>query len=48
MVVLNETITRRFIMNDSIEISADIFDVYPLTVEEYENADVIMDNVEVE
>ena len=35
-------------MNDSIEISADIFDVYPLTVEEYENADVIMDNVEVE
>ncbi len=48
MVVLNETITRRFIMNDLNEVSADIFDVYPLTVEEYENADVIMDNVEVE
>jgi hypothetical protein len=35
-------------MNDLNEVTADIFDVYPLTVEEYENADVIMDNVEVE
>jgi hypothetical protein len=29
-------------------IKANELDVYPLTVEEYENADVIMDNVEVE
>ena len=48
MVVLNETkhLSRRFIMNDSIEIYTD---TYPLTADEFENSvDVISDDVEVE
>jgi hypothetical protein len=47
MVVLNETkhLSRRFIMNDSIEIYED---TYPLTEEEYACLFEVPDDVEVE
>ena len=34
-----------YIMNDTVEVAADIF---PLTVEEYETAETVAENVEVE